>query len=356
VKISGPAVDDQNYGELSATQVLVANFAPAVTIATQATGIQIGYQEYDVADVTITENYTHSTDVAIQTGKQISLALGEYGEGKLTNYMYFAPVTRANIAINNDPSFVISDPTTANVTQYQGSWSHRVIEFTVMRKSAAGAEITLSNLQVNVPREVPEGKYDFLVGGSAVVDNYLNPTVNYLYAYDRFDVFGVAFPGYITVDTDGAARPVTNRVEIPMAHGIYEIKVNGATETLPVPLNVGDDNRLYVPLRFISDYLGVKDENIIFDDGSRKALIRTAEYPVTFTQDSPYYSIDGVEFKMIDDVTGEDMIAWIAPDTGRMYVPFSYLAKALNVPYIYDNVNNVVIMNPDATDTAVVAE
>ncbi len=142
--------DFQTYGELSATSVLVANFAPPVSIATQTTGIQIGYQEYTVADVTITENFAHSADVAIRPGKQLSLALGEYGKGKLTNYMYFAPIAKTDITTSSDPAFVISDVNTVNIASVSSlSYNHRVVEFTIMRKSAAGAEITLKNLRAN---------------------------------------------------------------------------------------------------------------------------------------------------------------------------------------------------------------
>jgi hypothetical protein len=358
VKISGNAISDNTYNELNQTIVPVASFAPPVLIDTTSTNIQIGYQSYKVSKVTITENFTHANGSAIKAGQKIQLALGEYGKGKLTNYMYFAPISKSDITLSNDSMFMISDVATINVSGFGNNWNQRVIEFGVTRKSNAGAVMTIDNLNLNISRDVPEGSYDFLVGGPALVDNFLAPNQTYLYQYDRFDVFGVTAPGYVTVGTPGAYRPVTNRVEIEMSHGIYDIKVNGETVTLTAPLNVSEEGRMYVPLRFISEHLGIPEENIVWDDGSRKVLIRTEEYSVVFQQDSPWYNMAGAEFKMTDPETGAEMTAWIDPALGRMYVPYYFLAKALGIEYFYDEATNTVIYNYDTVAEAaeVVAE
>lgn len=351
VTVGGPGVSDNDYTTVeNAGIVQIATFYPPVTISTQPTEVQIGYQMYKLADVVITENFDAVGESAFETGKKIQIALGEYGQGKLTSYMYFSPISKSDVTITGDSQFNISEINQVNLLSYSYGWNQKVLEFTVMRKSKnVGAEITVTNLGLNIDREPPEGNYDLLVGGDAIVNNWIPSNTQYYYLYDMFDVFGVVEPGYIVVKTAGANVAKKNRVELTA--GSYDILVNGEVETLPVPVMLVDD-RMYVPLRFVAVAMNVPDESIIFDDGTRKALIITSERTITFTQNSPYYTINGIELRMFDD--GVEAQAFIEYD--RMYIPVKYVCYALDVPLTWVEEDKVAILNYDASDIATAVE
>jgi len=197
IKMHGPGIADGTDLLIQSNGIVkVAEFVPPVTIITESSELQIGYQTYAVNDFRIVENYDTNRGSAFTSGDQIQITLGEYGKGRLTGYMYFAPLYRADVVFSNDPQFNISEVTMVNLIGVPAGYSSnpQAIQFTVTRKSSTvGGIIDVSNVNLNIRRDVPEGFYDLIVGGT-----YINNTTpageNFLYMYDRFDVFGVVEP------------------------------------------------------------------------------------------------------------------------------------------------------------------
>lgn len=340
IKMSGSAIADNIYSEVNNNAIVqVASFVPPVVVTTESSEVQVGFQKYAVSDVTITENMINGVG-SIENGKKLQIALGEYGTGRLTSYMYFAPLTKADISLGSDPNFNISEPiqTTWTANSAYG-WNQRVIEFTVLRKSKnVAGEINITNLNLNVDRTPPQGNYDLLIGGDAIVNNGLPYNESYTFMYDRFDVWGVVEPDYLVIKTQGANVQEQNKVELTAGTNI--IRVNGVEQEMEVPCLLVDD-RFYVPLRFAAVALNVPDGNISFDDGSRKALIINGDKTVAFQQNSSAYWINGIELSMVEN--GVEAIAFIEND--RMYIPVRFLAYGLNVPVDYDPETHVAILN-----------
>lgn len=340
VKVTGNALADNYYYDTIENEgiVQIATFIPAVTAEAKVSSIEIGFQRYDVDTVVITENYDADLGAGLIANNKLQLAIGEYGNGRLSNYMYFTPITKDDYTVEGDKTFNLSNPmyNGGNYLSYE-----RVIEFTVVRASSQfGATITLTNLQINIDRGVPQGEYDFLVGGRAFVQNWQDEYTA-AYNYDLFDIWGVIVKDYIKVATPGANVPFKQTVEVWAGSDVA--LVNGVEFQMEVPvLNV--DGRLFIPIRFVAVALGVDDSSITFDDISRKVVIFTAEKIVTFTQDSSVYTVNGTEMNMAENGVISKM--FIDEKTGRSYIPFRYLAYAFQIPVSYDEATGIATYNP----------
>ena len=339
ISMTGPAIGNQTV-----QPVQVADFAPPVIINTEPTEVNIGFQRFRVADIEIVENFDRFNRSSVRTGQQLWVTLGEFGNGRLTDQMNFVPLSRANVHLGDDPMFNISEVSLVNIpgAGVGGTFQPRALQFTVTRGAGqVGGRILLTNVEVNIDRTVPEGFYDLVVGGPTIVNNTI-PSGGFLYMFDRFDVWGVVFPNFIQMVTEGYHRAGLNTVEVPFASG-NTVWVNGVEQQLPDPvLNV--DGRLFIPIRWISTLLGVPENNIHWDDGSRRVVIITPDRTVTFQQDSSSYWINNVELVM--SVDGQIVEAFIDPVFNRMYIPFRFLAYGLGIQVEADHYLQMAIFNP----------
>lgn len=294
--------------------IKIAEAVNPIKIESKITEVQIGYQTYNVADITITEA---AKNVALKTGT-IELQIEAFGVVDSSG-MRFIDV--ANVKYDFGKNGLFGKPIIAG----------NVISIPVLRNTTAEPfVIKLSNLKLHIDRTVPEGHYDVAVGGSAIVDNYvgavngvLNPYFpNQLKSMGKFTSFGVPFYDYIKVGTSGLNKALTQNVIV--ANGSNKAIIDGVETDFAFPAYINAANsRMYVPVRFISLALGLAAGNVIWDAKTSKVTIISSERVVEFTSGSDVYTINGAEQHMAD--------ASATIKEERMYVPFAYLAKAFNI-------------------------
>jgi len=351
VSVSGPGLGNNDYTALSQDRVPIATFKSPISVETSSSALQIGFQKYSVSPVTIMENYDAVRGPGLVSGRNLQIALGEYGFGLRTPYMYFAPISKSDVRVDagTGNSFNISD--------VSFNYGRRVIDIMIVRGSRnSGATIYISGLALNTDRTVPEGWYDLLIGGQAVLDNgVINDNSNvgtigstvaagtstdYTFLYDRFNNWGFVSKDYVQMATEGANKTTKNVVEIPFAGGTRIVTVNGVETEIEAPvLNI--DGRLYLPARFIANIIGIPNDNIFYNDDTQQATFLTPERTVVFQKDSNQFWVNGAQLKMFDD--GVEAMAVIAND--RIYVPVKYFAQAFNVPLDPDSSRGIATLN-----------
>jgi len=182
-----------------------------------------------------------------------------------------------------------------------------------------------------------------MVAGNNLVNNHLPPS-DYMFLYDRFDTWGVVEPGYVHVVTAGANQAQV--LGVTVWNESTDIMISGemGTPMEVAPFIMVGEDRMYVPIRFVSEALQVPTERIIFDDLTKRAVISTPERIIAFEADSSAYWINGIELTMTEN--GVTSYAMIDPVTERMMIPFRFLAYALNVDFEWDDYEKSVTFNP----------
>ncbi len=344
----------------SLTPITVAQFVSPITIESAITKTNMGYQAVNTADIKITENSVE----ALAESCDVEISIDSlYGENELG----FA---------DNDPTLEVS----GEIEVKNFKVSDGVMSFRVDTESYSNpATITISGVQIGTTRSIPYGAYDLLVGGDAVVNNYIdNVDVNYpisnvdgsldpddlalvgnegsyynsdstYYGFDMFDDNeGFEFAGYLTIATETGTLDKTVEVTI----GSNTILVDGEEVAMDAAAYIQtSSNSTMVPLRFVSVALGVDSDNVASADESSKVMwdgtnkTATIAYAagngqklVQFTAGSAVMTIDGTAITMENGVVAEIV-------DGRMYVPFRALGQALGVPVSWDADTRTAIYN-----------
>lgn len=110
--------------------------------------------------------------------------------------------------------------------------------------------------------------------------------------------------------------------------------LNGNTVAMDVAPYI-KEGRTFLPLRFAANSVGVTDENIIWDPGSRKIVIIRDNRVVQLAVGSRVLVINGTVVMM--DVVPEEV-------SGRVMLPIRWLASSLGVSIKWDPVSQSVVV------------
>lgn len=117
-------------------------------------------------------------------------------------------------------------------------------------------------------------------------------------------------------------------------------------EVVTIPADMGSicekDDRTFVPVRFLSEYLGcvVNYQETTHSQGDSEYVTRTATITNPATEIS-YFITEGDNklytlFPTTASITEMDTDAFINEDEGRMYIPIRFFAEALNYTVGWD--------------------
>jgi len=339
--IGGDSVPSSRANIENNGTVKVATVKSKITVDTKVTEVQVGYQTYSVADVTITE----AEPGLLTKDEEIVLGIGEFNASRSQSDIYFNPVTDDQISTTGDIKVTAKKSST---TSY--------LALNVDKRSTSSSTISLSNLAVKINRSNPVGTYELNVYGYAVIKNdndILNSdskTTTTGYKRYGFDNPAYTVSDYVKVVSETGFDVLTQ--EVTIYQNSTAVLVDGVTLELDAPTkNV--DGRLYVPLRFLSLVFGATNEQIIWDNETRNVQITIGGTTVTWTQDSEYYVKGGVRMAMTED--GVVSKAFISTDddesNGRTYIPFRYFGYAFNIPVNYDEATGAATYNKKVDTT-----
>ena len=334
--------------------VVIAKAIAPFEIKTQTTKVDLGYQDYNTADIVITET------------KPGMLLAGETAELKLV-----APYGTSEVGFSQAKFEVTGGE--LNVKEKDFKISNGVVSFKVDRSSYKNpSTITIKDVKIGSTRSVPFGSYNLALSGKAILNNYAESgktdANNNTVKYEQDVELSVAS------STDAAATGLRlqNNTEY------YEVKdyVNVITETgtfnQTVKVSVGEktvlvgdqaydmdvapyiqasSNSTMVPLRFVSVALGVDSSNVANPDASNKIAwdantktttiyygAGTGQKIIQFQAGSNIMVVDGTRIPMEYGVVAEIK-------DGRMFVPFRALGQALGVTVSWDADTRTAIYN-----------
>ena len=358
-------------GQSDTVETVVAKAINPVEVKTSTTKVNLGYQDYNTADITITENRPGM----LLADREVKLELkAPYG-------VHEVGFSQAKLEVSGDE---------LSVKDRDFSVNNGVIKFKVDRSSNKNpATITLKDVKIGSTRSVPYGSYNLSLSGDAIINNYQKGGKDDRGYYTPFiydkdvSVLDNNYNTNISSSTSNSAADTQRamnglRVQDKVDH--YEIKdyVNVVTETgtfdKTVKVSVGDktvligdqavdmdvapyiqasSNSTMVPLRFVSAALGVDTANVTNPDDSNKIAYDvntktatiyygagTGQKIIQFQAGSNIMTVDGTRIPMEYGVKAEIK-------DSRMFVPFRALGQALGVNVTWDADSKAAIYNAD---------
>lgn len=298
--VGGPALDED-------TEVVLGQALVPIKAAFESTELQVGYKELEVATIEIIE----AKEGALQRGKTLAMA---------PENMYF------------EDDFEIEVEVTAGDLQIGDvDYDNGILEIDIKRASKEASTITISGSGIYTSRALAEGSYDLEVAGDAIIENDED-----IIGEEGFQTDCLAFEEFINVIT-----PAPHKGEAGGA--VVQAKFTvGATEYV-----VGDqvayadaapyikDGRTMIPIKYAAFALGVEPQNIKWDQATKTATI-LGDRVIQVKVGSKDLVVNGAVLQM--DTAAEVV-------DGRTFLPISWVASALNVPYTWDDASKTVSFN-----------
>lgn len=346
----------QNEG--STPDILIAKAVAPFEIKTQTTKVDLGYQDYNTADIVITE----TKPGMFLEGKQAKLNLvAPYGTGEVGFSEAKFEVTGGELEVK-EKAFKVNGG---------------AITFDVNKASYKNpSTITIKNVKVGSTRSVPFGSYSLSLSGNAVINNYTDAknisddksfALTSTGSKDNTSLINQSntsyyeVKDYVNVVTETGTLNQTVKVSL----GEKTVLVGDKAIDMDVaPYIQASSNSTMVPLRFVSVALGVDSSNVANPDESNKVTwdansktttiyygAGTGQKIIQFQAGSNIMVVDGTRIPMEYGVKAEIK-------DGRMFVPFRALGQALGIAVTWDantrtaiyNENNA--RNTNATTTA----
>lgn len=331
-------------GQSDTVETVIAKAVIPFEIKSQSTKLNIGYQDYNTADIVITE----AKPGMFLEGKTAVLSLAApYGTQELGFSEAKFEVSGGELEVK-EKDFKVGE----------NNGEKGTINFKINKASYKNpSTITIKNVKVGTTRSVPFGAYDLKLKGDAVINNYKSDVKD-----DKsFDV--TSKDVNLVNQNDTSSYDFKNYVEVITATGTLDktVKVSVGEKTVLVgdqaidmdvaPYIQASSNSTMVPLRFVSVALGVDAGNVANPDASNKIAwdantktttiyygAGTGQKIIQFQAGSNIMTVDGTRIPMEYGVKAEIK-------DGRMFVPFRALGQALGVNVSWDADSRTAIYN-----------
>ena len=317
--------------------VVVATAQRPVTIETNVTDVNIGFQRVPTADVVIRETEAG----VLREGTQMLFSV-EGTSGLLAQEAF--PIWSGDVAVTEGDLEIIVRP-----TSHQG--------FTVDRVSTEASTITLSNVAIHVDRTVAFTNYrpwNFQVSGNSVIRNNhhgahtggtttANITAEHRRRTGLFAAWNFGSP-YVNIATP-ASEPLQSEVRVAAGQNwmyvdgerVDSVVIDGQTVGFDAP-PFNHNGTMMVPIRFVAAGLGIPMENIVWTNpqggqGGTVDVIVPGRGSVRFQVGNSNMLVGGNPIAMVD-ANGNAVMAQNV--NGRVYIPFRQVGNAFQIPVEWD--------------------
>ncbi|MDR1001522.1 MAG: copper amine oxidase N-terminal domain-containing protein [Clostridiales bacterium] len=349
-----PVLSTSLASSAAPAKAVIAHVKDPVTVSTKVSDLKIGYQFQTTSDITITENFAH----ALLKDKTVSVSVTDYASDLIFDGDIQVKVTSGNLEIKNVRAAGLGGFTTQS-----GSWlgakdETGTLSFDISKESTQASTITISTVGVRLDRTIPvtnKNAYNVLVWDTAIAENYgLYDDAGRQWKAD-FATVGVSVP-YVNVVTSAndAASVLTQEVRIGIGQSFYT--VNGTTFSLETGAEAYLENgNTMVPVRFVSNALGIRDDQIIWDQGNKTVTIITPSKVVQFTVGEATITVDGVKIPAVGADKVTPVSAVLKDPPGRTFLPIRALGEVFGITVDWEAETQTVIYNKGANQNKALA-
>lgn len=331
-------------GQSDVTETVIAKAVLPFEIKSQSTKLNIGYQDYNTADIVITEA---RPGMFLENKTAVLSLAAPYGTQELGFSEAKFEVSGGELEVK-EKDFKVGE----------NNGEKGTINFKINKASYKNpSTITIKNVKVGTTRSVPFGAYDLKLKGDAVINNYksdvkddksFDVTSKDVNLVNQNNTSSYDFKNYVEVITETGTLDKTVKVSV----GEKTVLVGDQAIDMDVaPYIQASSNSTMVPLRFVSVALGVDTGNVANPDASNKIAwdantktttiyygAGTGQKIIQFQAGSNIMTVDGTRIPMEYGVKAEIK-------DGRMFVPFRALGQALGVAVTWDADSRTAIYN-----------
>lgn len=294
-------------------EVVVANVKAPIEVKSTPVDVKVGLQAQPIGDIVITETDkeaimdTYTDEDGNDEAAELVL--------RLPAGVYWADVP--DVTVDGD----------LELGEIKVDRDDNELIIPIDDESDTASTITIKNATVTISRDLPEGKVEVKVGGTAVNETY--------YA-DLFKAWTVA--SAVVGENITPAPSETKKVAV-FTLGSTTYTVDGVEQTMDVAA-FAESGRTYLPIRYAALALGVNDSNILWDGATQTVTLLKGEKAVQVKVGSKEMLINGVTVMMDVTPTAKD---------GRVFLPFRWIAMGFGANVDYDAANQTVTMTLDAS-------
>nr|WP_317359281.1 copper amine oxidase N-terminal domain-containing protein [uncultured Tyzzerella sp.] len=331
-------------GQSDTVETVIAKAVIPFEIKSQSTKLNIGYQDYNTADIVITEA---KPGMFLENKTAVLSLAAPYGTQELGFSEAKFEVSGGELEVK-EKDFKVGE----------NNGEKGTINFKINKASYKNpSTITIKNVKVGTTRSVPFGAYDLKLKGDAVINNYksdvkddksFDVTSKDVNLVNQNNTSSYDFKNYVEVITETGTLDKTVKVSV----GEKTVLVGDQAIDMDVaPYIQASSNSTMVPLRFVSVALGVDTGNVANPDASNKIAwdantktttiyygAGTGQKIIQFQAGSNIMTVDGTRIPMEYGVKAEIK-------DGRMFVPFRALGQALGVAVTWDADSRTAIYN-----------
>ena len=343
-------------------QAVIAKVQNPFTITAKPKNINIGYQDYSVNDIVITENKPGM----FMEGENLLLSIkAPYGTDQMGFTNAKVAVTGGNLEVKSVGSQYIN--------------GNQIAVNIKTQSTKEPATITISDVKIGTTRSVPFGAYNLEIGGRAVINNDLVDSTDK--AINGVDIAKEAKKLNFKLDNPAGTADKDNldkAKRVDASNGSYKVdayvNVVTATDTIDkeMKVTIGSTTAMIgnqevtmdvapyiqangntmVPLRFVSVALAGGDatsvesaqnsDKVSWDAASKTVTIFYGaginQKIIQFKIGSTNMVVDGNTVPMGNGAKAEIK-------NGRTFVPFRSLGQALGVPVNWDATTKTAVFN-----------
>ncbi|NLM13207.1 MAG: copper amine oxidase N-terminal domain-containing protein, partial [Epulopiscium sp.] len=205
----------------------------------------------------------------------------------------------------------------------------------VKTDSREASTIVISDITVDLDRTIPEGTFKLEIGGDALVENYGSASADYKEGKFRTDyVAKVEFANVVTPNPEDLSSGKASAQKATFTVGSVDYTVGEEVATADVAPYI-KDGRTMIPVKYVAYALGIDPSNIKWDQATKTVTI-LGDRVVQVKIGSKDLVVNGAVLTMDAAAEVKD---------GRTFLPISWVASALNVPYSWDDATKTVTFN-----------
>ncbi|MMZ50534.1 hypothetical protein D1872_122520 [compost metagenome] len=309
-------------GGLSEQKLVVAKaIAPGAATVEKAAKLKIGAQDQEGPVIFVTEAKKGVFEKNTENGK------GNNGEivVKLADGVKFSKVPKVEV-VEGDGTIDSSNIRRIN--------NDNQLAIPVKGESTSKPmKLKISDVRLTLDRNVPEGKVEAKLGGSAVVENYNQESDGWIGTGKNTSTSDSYKPGTFNTanavtftigDTVTPAPGETTAQNIVFKIGQKSYTVNGETRDIDVAPYVHPVyNRTYVPVSHFAASLNIAPDKVVWNEASKTVTVFSGSTVITATAGKKEIVVNGSPIPT-------DAPVMYGQHTGyRVLVPYTHLAVAL---------------------------
>ncbi|MCT4607149.1 MAG: copper amine oxidase N-terminal domain-containing protein [Marinisporobacter sp.] len=289
--VSGAGIEEQT--------IVVAKAVAPLTAKVKVADVKVGLQDQAAPDIILTETEAG----ALREDKKIELVFDNDYEMDFDDAEF--EVIEGDLKIDQDKCDV----------------ENKKLTIYVDRDSEEKSVIKVSGIKLTLDRSVPEGPFNLKVTGDAIVDNGTYNDGDF-----TNNLVSVKFANVITKVSSNVA------IESSFVIGQSTYKVGDEERSADVAPYIAD-GRTMLSLRYVSEAMGVTNDNIIWDGETRTVTIFKGDRVAQVKIGSNKLFVNGVAVPMDTAAVIKD---------GRTMLPIRFIAQALGAEVEWDGATRTV--------------